>query len=88
MIERDYARKPLTAEEVETIFGKDPVPNFLNTRHAVYKERGFAESLPSRAELIDLIISEPNLIRRPILRKGSKVVVGFDKDGIKSLIET
>lgn len=88
MIERDYARKPLTAEEVESIFGKDPVPNFLNTRHAVYKERGFAESLPSRAELIDLIISEPNLIRRPILRKGSKVVVGFDKDGIKSLIET
>lgn len=87
MIERDYARKPLTAEEVETIFGKDPVPNFLNTRHAVYKERGFAESLPSRAELIDLIISEPNLIRRPILRKGSKVVVGFDRDGIKSLIE-
>lgn len=88
MIERDYARKPLTAEEVETIFGKDPVPNFLNTRHAVYKERGFAESLPSRAEMINLIISEPNLIRRPILRKGSKVVVGFDKDGIKSLIET
>lgn len=88
MIERDYARKPLTAEEVETIFGKDPVPNFLNTRHAVYKERGFAESLPSRAELIDLIISEPNLIRRPILRKGSKVVVGFDKDGIKSVIES
>lgn len=88
MIERDYARKPLTAEEVESIFGKDPVPNFLNTRHAVYKERGFAESLPSRAELIDLIISEPNLIRRPILRKGSKVVVGFDKDGIKLLIET
>lgn len=87
MIERDYARKPLTAEEVETIFGKDPVPNFLNTRHAVYKERGFAESLPSRAELIDLIISEPNLIRRPILRNGSKVVVGFDRDGIKSLIE-
>lgn len=88
MIERDYARKPLTAEEVETIFGKDPVPNFLNTRHAVYKERGFAESLPSRAELIDMIISEPNLIRRPILRKGSKVVVGFDKDGIKSVIES
>lgn len=88
MIERDYARKPLTAEEVETIFGRDSIPSFLNTRHAVYKERGFAESLPSRAELIDLIISEPNLIRRPILRKGSKVVVGFDKDGIKSVIES
>ncbi|QQS46446.1 MAG: hypothetical protein IPM66_21485 [Acidobacteriota bacterium] len=67
------------------IFGKDPLPPFLNSRHAVYKERGFADALPSRRELIDLIISEPNLIRRPITRKGSKVVIGFDKDAMNAL---
>ena len=70
----------MTAEEIETIFGDDPIPPFLNTRHAVYKERGFAEMLPQRKELIELIIREPNLLRRPILRNGDQVVIGFDKD--------
>lgn len=70
----------MTVEEIEIIFGDDPIPPFLNTRHAVYKERGFAETLPPRKELIELIIREPNLLRRPILRNGDQVVIGFDKD--------
>ena len=83
MIDRDYAKRPLTAEEIETIFGDDPIPPFLNTRHAVYKERGFAAALPTREELIALIIAEPNLLRRPILRSGKTLLIGFDKDAIR-----
>lgn len=82
MIERDYAKKPLTAEEIEMIFGDNPIPPFLNTRHAIYKERGFDRQLPARDELINLIITEPNLIRRPILRRGDAVVIGFDKEAM------
>ena len=85
LIERDYAKKPLTAEEIETIFGDDLIPQFLNTRHAVYKERGFAEKLLARDELIKLIIAEPNLIRRPITRKGKEVVIGFDKEALTQI---
>lgn len=65
LIERDYAKKPLTAEEIEMIFGQAPLPQFLNSRHAICKDRGLAEKLPTREELIQLIIAEPNLIRRP-----------------------
>lgn len=85
MIERDYAKKPLTAEEVETIFGSDPIPPFLNTRHAVYKERNFAETLPTRESLVQLIITEPNLIRRPITRQGNRLIIGFDKEALAKL---
>jgi arsenate reductase-like glutaredoxin family protein len=34
----------------------------------------------SRKEAIDMMVSQPNLIRRPVLVRGSKVVFGFDKD--------
>lgn len=34
----------------------------------------------SKKEAIDLMLQNPNLIRRPILVKGSKVIFGFDKD--------
>ena len=85
LVERDYAKKALTVEELETIFGDDEVAPFLNTRHAVYKERGFAKALPPRAELLALISAEPNLLRRPIIRKGKKLVIGFDQAQLQDL---
>jgi arsenate reductase-like glutaredoxin family protein len=43
----------------------------------VFKER----PLPaSKREAIDLMMENPNLIRRPIMIKGSKVIFGFDKE--------
>jgi arsenate reductase-like glutaredoxin family protein len=40
-----------------------------------------ARPLPkSKKEAIDLMMEQPNLIRRPILIRGSNVVFGFDKD--------
>ena len=89
LIERDYAKKPLTAEEIETIFGPNTsdtaIPPFLNTRHAIYKERGLAEKLPLREELIKLIITEPNLLRRPVTRQGEHFVIGFDREALSTL---
>jgi len=42
----------------------------------VFKER----PLPtSKKEAIALMMENPNLIRRPIVIKGSKVLFGFDK---------
>jgi arsenate reductase-like glutaredoxin family protein len=49
----------------------------VSTRSPVFKER----PLPtSKREAIDLMMENPNLIRRPIMIKGSKAVFGFDKD--------
>ena len=51
--------------------------DFVSTRSPVFKER----PLPaSKQEAIALMMDNPNLIRRPILIKGSTVVFGFDKD--------
>jgi arsenate reductase-like glutaredoxin family protein len=49
----------------------------VSTRSPVFKTR----PLPaSKKEAIDLMMQQPNLIRRPILIRGSHVVFGFDKD--------
>lgn len=88
IVERDYARTPLTAEEIQTIFGADEIAAFLNTRHAIYKERGWANGLPDTQEIIALIIAEPNLLRRPILRRGPKVVIGFAPEEFRQLLNS
>lgn len=86
LVERDYSKKPLTEGEIREIFGDDALLPFLNSRHAIFKERGFATSLPPIEELIELIIGEPNLLRRPILRRGRKFVIGADQEAIRALV--
>jgi arsenate reductase-like glutaredoxin family protein len=43
----------------------------------VFKERGLPKS---KKEAIAMMMDNPNLIRRPIMIKGSQVIFGFDKD--------
>jgi arsenate reductase-like glutaredoxin family protein len=43
----------------------------------VFKQRPLPRS---KKEAIDLMMENPNLIRRPILVRGSKVTFGFNKD--------
>ena len=49
----------------------------MSLRSPVFKERPLPKS---KKEAIDLMMEQPNLIRRPIFIKGSKVVFGFDKE--------
>ena len=44
------------------------------------------ESPPSRKEAIRLMSQHPNLIRRPILVKGSQIVLGWDREAMGKLL--
>ena len=51
----------------------------------MFKER----PLPaSKQEAIELMLDNPNLIRRPILVKGSKIALGFDEQQFRELSRT
>ena len=76
MRELDINREPPTREFLEKHIDAARFLDFVSTRSPVFKER----PLPtSKKEAIDLMMDNPNLIRRPILVKGSKVIFGFDK---------
>ena len=49
----------------------------MSLRSPVFKERPLPKS---KKEAIDMMLENPNLIRRPIFIKGLKVVFGFDKE--------
>ena len=56
--------------------------DFVSTRSPVFKERPLPKS---KKEAIDLMMKQPNLIRRPILVRGSKATFGLDKDAYGKL---
>ncbi len=80
MDEVNYAKESLSEAAIAAIVKKaGGVAAVLNTRHAVAKEKGWAEKPPSVAEFAKAAAKEPNLLKRPILVDGNKVIVGFNK---------
>ena len=73
----DINTEPPTREFLEKHIDPERFLDFVSTRSPVFKTR----PLPaSKKEAIALMLENPNLIRRPIVIKGSKVIFGFDKD--------
>lgn len=84
--ETNYAKgslDPAVVEEIVAAAGS--VDKVLNTRHAIAKAEGWAENPPSARDFALAVADEPNLLRRPILISGKKVIVGFDRDVYEKL---
>jgi arsenate reductase len=78
----DINKEPPSREFLEKHVDPERFLDFVSTRSPVFKER----SLPkSKKEAIDLMMQNSNLIRRPIMVKGSRVLFGFDKDEYRKL---
>ena len=74
--EQDINKDPPTRAFLEKHVDADRFLDFVSTRSPVFKQRPLPRS---KKEAIDLMMQQPNLIRRPILIEGDKVIFGFDK---------
>jgi arsenate reductase-like glutaredoxin family protein len=83
--ERNLATQPLTAEELDALIGDRPVTEFLHPGSELYRERKMAENPPGREEAIRLMAEDPNLILRPVIRRGDRVVARPDEATLAEL---
>ena len=84
---RDLDKQRLTEAELEELLGNRDYKEFLNARNELYRTRNKKEHPPSRAEAIQLMAQEPNLIRRPVVIRGSQIVLGFDEEVYRKLLK-
>jgi len=82
---RDLAKDRLSSTELEKLIGKRNYTEFLNPRNELFRRKKMKDNPPSRREAIRLMAKEPNLIRRPVVVAGGRVVVGFDENGMARL---
>ena len=64
---------------------EDRFVDYVSTRSPVFKARPLPKS---KKEAIDLMVQQPNLIKRPILVKGTKAIFGFDKEAYGAVAKT
>jgi arsenate reductase len=85
---RDLNKQRLTEAELDQLIGNRDYKEFLNYRNELFRKRNMKEHPPSRGEAIRLMAKEPNLIRRPLLIRGSQIILGFDEDAYLRIFET
>jgi arsenate reductase (glutaredoxin) len=84
---RDLDRQPFSEEELNELIGARNYKSFLNSRNELYRQRNMAEKAPSREEAIHLMAKNPNLIKRPVVVRGDRIVLGLDVPAYMSLLQ-
>ncbi len=75
-----------SAQELRSYFGERPVEQWFNQASPRVKSGEVDPSALSEAEALALMLADPLLIRRPLLRVGARREVGFDQQVVDAWI--
>ncbi len=84
----NYYETPFTKRKLSGLIKKLGVPprELLRKNEKVYKEFGLSKKELSDSEIIDLMVKHPDLIQRPIVVKGKKVILARPAEEIEKLL--
>lgn len=86
-VERRYKKEPFTKRELtELLKAMSDWREAINLRHKIAKEGAWSEKPPSRAAFVTAALEEPNLLRRPLIQRGSKAIYSRDEAEIRSFL--
>lgn len=80
----DIITQPPTRQQLEQFIEEENVKPFLNSRSAIYRDLKLGQNLPDKARAIELMLEDPNLIKRPFIVKGDTGSFGFKADEFDS----
>jgi arsenate reductase-like glutaredoxin family protein len=76
VVERDYFKEPFSEVELRELAGLAAVGQIFARRSPSLKQMGLAGQELSDDEMVNLMLQEPKLVRRPLLRIGDTLLVG------------
>lgn len=84
--ERDFFKEPLTEAELRAVCrlaSADELFSWASPSAKKYRDR---RGQLHEDQLIELMLSEPRLIRRPLVVYDSKLIIGFKRDEYRRLV--
>lgn len=83
-IDRDIKEDNPSKEELKKWLEMSglPIKKFFNTSGMLYREKGMKDKINtlSEEELLDILSEDGMMVKRPIVVKGDKVLVGFKEE--------
>ena len=84
--ERDFFKDKFSREEILELLKSSPASEMFNPRSPSVKSMGLEPAKLADDELIDLMMQEPRLVRRPVVRIDDKVYFGADSKVLEKLL--
>lgn len=83
----NYYEQPLTKGRLKELLKKAGLraADILRTKEEAYKTHVAKKSL-SEEQLLDLMIAHPDLIQRPLVEKGERVILARPPETVKALL--
>jgi Spx/MgsR family transcriptional regulator len=75
----DFKEQPPTAEQIQRWSNAGGIKKLFNTRSTTYRTLKLKEKNLTDEEKITYMIKEPLLIKRAVLEKDDKILVGYDE---------
>ena len=85
--ERDFFQDTFTKEEILELLGRHPASDMFNFRSPSFGKLGLDKDKLSDDDLISLMLKEPRLVRRPVVRIGKDVYFGADAKVLQGIIK-
>lgn len=86
LTERDYFKESLSEAEVREMAALAGIDQIFARRSPSLKQMGLANQDLSEDEMINLMLQEPKLVRRPLIRVGDQVFAGGSGSVLDSVV--
>ena len=85
--ERDFFADPFTLDELRDLIGARSASDFFSWRSPSFRKMGLSRDEMTEDQMIDLMVGEPRLIRRPLIQTSDgDLIVGADKKAMSALL--
>lgn len=84
-MKHNLAKERPSRELLSRLIDEQGLANVFSTRSPAYKARGLDVQKLSKAEAIELMLEDPNLMRRPLVLGKGKAVFGFAPEEYETL---
>jgi len=81
----NYFEEPLSKKTLTQSLGIPP-RDLLRKNESIYRELGLSKKELSDSQIIELMVKHPDLIQRPIVVKGSEVLLARPAEEIEKLL--
>lgn len=82
VISKNILTTPWTKQELTLFFGNQPIANCFNRTAPMIKSGEIVPEALTRKKALEMMIANPILIKRPLIKVGEEHVQGFNKDFI------
>ena len=84
--DRDFFKNPFSQAEITELLKGKSAAEMFNFKSPSFSQLSLDRNKLNDKELIELMLKEPRLIRRPVVRIGDKVYFGADKSVLEGLL--